>query len=167
MLARAAADTSDDRITYEQHDLDQLKLPRAKFDFAYSSLTLHYLTDLDRLFETVHQSLRPGADFVFSVEHPICTAPTNPGFVTDEVGVTTWPVDGYLREGPRISEWLAPGVVKQHRTITTYVQSLRRAGFSLTDLIEWAPSPQQIAEVPQWNTELDRPYFLLVSARIL
>jgi len=72
--------------------------------------------------------------------------------------------EGYLREGPRTTNWLAPGVVKQHRTITTYVQSLLRAGFTLTDLIEWGPSPEQIAEVPGWNTELDRPYFLLVSA---
>ena len=164
MLARAAADTTDGRITYEQHDLDQLELPNNSFDLAYSSLTLHYLNDLDRLFAAVYQSLRPGAGFVFSVEHPICTAPTNPGFVTDDAGVTTWPVDCYLREGPRTTNWLAPGVVKQHRTITTYVQSLLRAGFTLTDLIEWGPSPEQIAEVPGWNTELDRPYFLLVSA---
>ena len=164
MLARAAADTNDHRITYEQHDLDSLELPAASFDFAYSSLTLHYLDDLDRLFATVHQSLRPGAAFVFSVEHPICTAPTNPGFITGDDGITTWPVDGYLRPGPRTTNWLAPGVVKQHRTITNYVQSLLDAGFTLTDLVEWGPSPEQIAQVPGWDIELDRPYFLLLAA---
>ncbi len=166
MLARAAADTADERITYEQLDLDHLVLPAAGFDFAYSSLTLHYLTDLDRLFATVYQSLRPGAGFVFSVEHPICTAPTNPGFVTDEAGLTTWPVNGYLREGPRTTNWLAPGVVKQHRTITNYVRSLLRAGFTLVDLVEWGPSPEQIEDVPEWNVELERPYFLLVAAQL-
>ena len=166
MLARAAADTSDERITYEQHDLDNLELPPASFDFAYSSLTLHYLLDLDRLFASVRQSLRPGAGFVFSVEHPICTAPTNPGFVTDDTGTTTWPVDGYLREGPRTTNWLAPDVVKQHRTITSYVQSLLRARFTLTDLVEWGPSPEQIEDVPGWDIELNRPYFLLVSAKL-
>jgi SAM-dependent methyltransferase len=166
MLARAAADTSDTRITYEQHDLDSLELPAVSFDFAYSSLTLHYLLDLDRLFATVRPSLRPGAEFVFTVEHPICTAPTNPGFVTDDTGSTTWPVDGYLREGPRTTNWLAPGVVKQHRTITSYVTSLVRAGFALTDLIEWGPSPEQIQAVPEWDIELDRPFFLLVAAKL-
>jgi len=166
MLARAAADTSDARITYERHDLDHLALPAASFDFAYSSLTLHYLTDLDRLFATVRQSLRPSAGFVFSVEHPIGTAPTNPGFVTDDAGVTTWPVDGYFREGPRTTNWLAPGVVKQHRTITSYVQPLVRAGFSLNDLVEWGPSPQQIKEVPEWKVEVERPYFLLIAAQL-
>lgn len=166
MLARAAADTTDERITYVQHDLDNVELPVDSFDFAYSSLTLHYLTDLDRLFATVGQSLRAGAEFVFSVEHPIGTAPTNPGFVTDDAGVTTWPVDGYLREGPRTTNWLAPGVVKQHRTITSYVQSLLRAGFTLTDMVEWAPSPEQIEQVPEWKVEVERPYFLLVAAQL-
>jgi SAM-dependent methyltransferase len=28
-----------------------------------------------------------------------------------------WPVDGYLNEGARSSDWLATGVVKQHRTL--------------------------------------------------
>lgn len=166
MLARAVADTNDARITYQLHDLDDLELTPACFDFAYSSLALHYLLDLDRLFATVRRSLRPGAEFVFSVEHPICTAPTNPGFVTNDAGVTAWPVDGYLREGPRTTNWLAPGVVKQHRTIASYVQSLVAAGFTLTDLVEWGPSSHQIEEVPEWAVELERPFFLLVAARL-
>ncbi len=57
-------------------------------------------------------------------------------------------------------------MVKQHRTITTYVQSLIGAGFTLTDLVEWGPSPEQIQEVPEWEVELDRPFFLLVAARL-
>ena len=164
MLARARQETADPRITYRQQDLDHLELPPARFDFAYSSLTLHYLADLDRLFRTVHRSLKPGARFVFSVEHPICTAPSNPQFVTLDSGRVVWPVDGYLREGRRTTNWLAPGVVKQHRTITSYVSTLLGAGFRLTALEEWGPSPQQIAEVPEWHTELERPYFLIVAA---
>ncbi|MDP2293055.1 MAG: class I SAM-dependent methyltransferase [Actinomycetota bacterium] len=165
MLARARRDTTDPRISYEQCDLDQLELPAAQFDFAYSSLTLHYLTDLPRLFRTVHQSLRPGAEFVFSAEHPICTAPSNPQFVAGPRGNQCWPVDGYLREGARTTHWLAPGVVKQHRTIATYLTDLLAAGFELTSFVEWGPSAEQIRQVPEWEVELERPYFLLVGAR--
>ena len=43
MLARAVADTSDDRITYQRQNLDVVELPAAAFDVAYSSLALHYL----------------------------------------------------------------------------------------------------------------------------
>jgi len=57
-------------------------------------------------------------------------------------------VDQYLLEGPRTTDWLAPGVVKQHRTIGTHVSHLLRAGFELTELIEWGPSADQIAKYP-------------------
>jgi SAM-dependent methyltransferase len=165
MLERAGDDTDDSRITYERRDLDALELPPGSFDVAYSSLTLHYLGDLERLLTTLRRALVSGGSFVFSVEHPIYTAPTAPGFVTSADGVTAWPVDRYLDEGPRVTDWLAPGVVKQHRTVGTYVDSLRRAGFVLDQLVEWGPSPEQVAEVPEWAAERERPPFLLVGCR--
>ena len=166
MLARAAADTTDGRITYERQDLDAVMLADGIFDLAFSSLTLHYLSDLAHLMASVHNALTPGGHFVFSVEHPIYTAPSNPGFVTDSTtGRSTWPVDQYLLEGPRTTNWLAPGVVKYHRTIATYVSQLRQAAFELTDLIEWGPSLEQVAAAPEWSIARDRPPFLLVAAR--
>lgn len=168
MLARAANDTRtaglDARISYERQDLDELSLPEAGFDVAFSSLTLHYLVHLDRFLRTVHAALVPGAAFVCSVEHPLFTAPTSPVFTVDTAGRATWPLDRYLDEGPRVTDWLAPGVVKQHRTIGTYVRLLRDAGFDLTDLVEWGPSPEQIAAVPEWAVERERPPFLLMAA---
>lgn len=154
----------DVAIAYERQDLDQLELPVASFDLAYSSLTVHYLLDLDRFVATVRDALVPGGRFVFSAEHPIYTAPSAPDFVTDAAGRSVWPVDRYLDEGPRTTDWLAPGVVKQHRTIATYVTSLVDAGFSLTALVEWGPDEAQLAANPDWAVERDRPPFLLVAA---
>lgn len=164
MLARAAADTADPAITYRRADLSRLALPPAAFDLAYSSLTLHYLENLPTLFATVHASLVPGAAFVFSTEHPLYTAPTHPAFTTTD-GRRTWPLDRYLDEGPRTTNWFAPGVIKQHRTIATYVTTLLAAGFTLAALEEWGPTAAQIAENPGWASERDRPPFLLVAAR--
>jgi SAM-dependent methyltransferase len=165
MLERAAADTSDNRITYQRQDLESVDLPTAAFDVAYSSLALHYLADLDRILGRVHQSLVPGGVLVFSVEHPIYTAPSHPAFVADDAGRLVWPLDQYLMEGPRTNDWLAPGVEKYHRTITGYVSGLQRAGFVLHHLCEWGPSAEQIATTPEWAIELERPQFLLVGAR--
>jgi SAM-dependent methyltransferase len=164
MLARATADTDDDAITYRQADLDELHLPVAAFDLVYSSLTLHYLRDLPRLVGEIARALRPGGSFVASVEHPTYTAPTSPSFVTLE-GRDVWPLDGYLREGPRVTDWLAPGVVKQHRTIATYVDAVLRAGFELTALVEWGPSDDDLLAHPDWSRERDRSPFLLLAAR--
>ena len=165
MLARASADTHDAVVTYERHDLDTVELPAYAFGVAYSSLALHYLADLERFLATVHRALVDGGSFVFSIEHPIYSAPSKPEFVADVTGHLSWPLDQYLVEGPRTTDWLTPGVQKHHRTITTYFSSLQRAGFEVEGLCEWGPTAEQIAEVPDWAVEIERPQFLLVAAR--
>jgi len=167
MLDRAVADTHDTRVSYVRADLDQLDLQQldletGAFDLVYSSLTLHYLADLDRLLTQIARSLTPGGRFIFSCEHPIFTAPSTPGFVEGPDG-PVWPLDQYQVEGERITNWLADGVVKQHRTITTYFTALRRAGFDVTDLVEWRPTDDDLAVHPDWAAELDRPMFFLVG----
>jgi SAM-dependent methyltransferase len=165
MLARAQAETTDAAISYQQADLERLKLVEAGFDLAYSSLALHYVERLEALLATVHSALKPGGALVFSVEHPIYTAPSHPGWLASADGNRTWPVDGYLVEGPRTTDWLAKGVIKQHRTIGTYLNLLLRLGFSLMHVEEWGPTDAQIASRPALADERQRPPFLLVAAR--
>ncbi|RUY31343.1 class I SAM-dependent methyltransferase [Mesorhizobium sp. M7A.F.Ca.US.001.04.1.1] len=165
MLARARAAGPDAGISYETADLDRLSLPEASFDLVYSSLALHYVEDVSRLFGTVYRALAPGGHFVFSTEHPIFMAPTKPGWVIDSEGRKTWPVDQYLVEGPRSTDWLAKGVVKHHRTIGTTLNALLQAGFTIAHVEEFSPTSEQIAAKPELAEELERPMFLLVSVR--
>jgi SAM-dependent methyltransferase len=165
MLAQAAAATTEDVVTYGRADLEALELPPAQFDLAYSSLAFHYVENVTRLLTTIHRSLVPGGRLVFSTEHPIYMAPSKPGWSTDAEGRTVWPVDGYFHEGPRITDWLAPGVVKQHRTIGTTLNALIGCGFTVDRVEEFCPTPEQIRERPELAEELVRPMFLLVSAR--
>ena len=165
MLHRARQMTRHGAVTYRRADAERLDLPEAPFDLVYSSLTLHYIENLDALLATLHRALAPGGAFVASVEHPIYTAPTRPGWVVDAERRKTWPIDGYQIEGPRTTDWLAKGVIKQHRTIGTYVHMLLRLGFTLTHLEEWGPTEAQIAAQPTLAEERDRPMFLLLAAR--
>jgi ubiquinone/menaquinone biosynthesis C-methylase UbiE len=148
MLARAREMTPDAAIAYRQADLETLQLPEAAFDLAYSSLTLHYLENLATLLTTVHRTLVPGGRFVFSAEHPLYTEPG----------------PDYLDEGPRTTDWLAKAVVKQHRTLATYLNRLITAGFTIGRVEEWGPSRAAIAAHPEWKIDHRRPSFLLVSA---
>ena len=145
--------------------MERLALPEASFHLIYSSLALHYVQDLGGLLATAHNALVPGGCLVFSVEHPIFTAPRQPGWSIDVQGRRTWPVDAYLVEGPRQTDWLITGVIKQHRTFATYVNLLLRLGFVLSHIEEWGPSEEQIATQPALAHELERPTFLLISAR--
>lgn len=156
--------TQDAGIEYRQQDLARLQLPAAGYDLAYSSLTLHYIEDLAGLFATVHRALVSGGQFIFTAEHPIYTAPQQQGWLVDGNGQKSWPVNGYQREGERVSNWLAEGVIKQHRMLGTYINLLVQQGFIITHLNEWGPTPQQIAAIPALDEEKERPMIFILAA---
>lgn len=145
MLARARSDTPDPAITYTRADMERLELTAESFGLVYSSLALHYVENLQGLMAQAHCALVTGGALVFSVEHPIFTAPSQPNWSLDTAGRKTWPVDSYLDEGPRSTDWLAKGVIKQHRTLATYINMLIGAGFVITHVDEWRPMEEQIA----------------------
>jgi hypothetical protein len=69
------------------------------------------------------------------------------------------------RRGGRITNWLADGVVKQHRTMGTLLNSLIGAGFTIAHVQEWGPTDDEVAARPELAEERERPMMLLVSAR--
>ena len=164
MLERARSETTSSVVDYQRCDLDELSLDSRSLDLAYSSLTLHYVCDLDRLLAAIADALVVGGALVFSVEHPIYSAPTAQSFVTADDGSRYWPLDNYLVEGERVTEWFVDGVKKQHRTIATYVNSVVAAGFVVDELIEWGPTAEDVMAAPALADDRHRPWFLLVRA---
>ncbi len=164
MLWRARAETTDPGVNYVRADLESLELREEAFDLAYSSLALHYVEDFGRLAGRVFRALVSGGDFVFSIEHPIYMASMRPGWLMTDHGGRTWPVDHYAVEGPRFTDWLAKGVRKQHRTLGATLNTLIDAGFSIRRVVEWSPTPEQVAAQPSLSEELDRPMMLIVAA---
>ena len=165
MLERARAATADAGISYARVDLELVELLEASVDLTYSSLALHYIKDLEKLLAKIHRALVPGGYLVFSTEHPIYMAPRHPGWLIDADGRKTWPIDNYRVEGSRKTDWLATGVIKQHRTIGTTLNLLIRSGFTISHVEEWGPTDEQIAAKPELAEERERPMFLLVAAR--
>ncbi|QPC78045.1 hypothetical protein HYE68_008797 [Fusarium pseudograminearum] len=148
MLSRARVMTNDTNIIYEQADLNNVRLSEYGseiYDVVFSSLTLHNLANLPGLIEQVQTVIKPRGTFVFSIEHPIYTAPTKPEFITDTVsGREYWPLDSYQKEGLRVTDWLAKGVQKQHRTVASYINLLLKAGFQIAEFDEWCPTPEEM-----------------------
>jgi SAM-dependent methyltransferase len=164
MLTRARAEGDDPAITYARADLEHLELEPQSFDLVYSSLALHYVENLGRLTSQIYSAVVTGGRLVFSVEHPIFTAPSEPNWSLNATGCKIWPVDGYLDEGPRSTNWLAKGVIKQHRTLATYINMLVGIGFAISHVEEWGPTEEQITAQPKWADERQRPPFLLIAA---
>ncbi|EMQ9924959.1 class I SAM-dependent methyltransferase [Enterobacter hormaechei] len=165
MLARAAELTDDTQIHYQRSDLESLQLRENSLDLVYSSLALHYLPELDALFARVQRALKPGGSLVFSMEHPIYTCAARQGWLTDDNGERFWGVNHYQDEGKRVSNWLAEGVIKYHRTLGTTLNALIKAGLTISEVNEWGPTQTQVDAWPALAEEAERPMLVLIAAR--
>ena len=165
MLEVARNKTQFPQVEYIQGAIEDVTLPESTFDIVFSSLTIHYLKSFEDFVEKVYGWLRPGGDFVFSVEHPVFTAYGSQDWYRDESGeILHFPVDRYFYEGERKADFLGESVVKYHRTLTTYLDNLLTHGFSLRRVVEPKP-PQSMMDIPGMADELRRPMMLLVAAQ--
>jgi len=165
MLARAAAETHDPRITYSRQAIEDIRFSAGEFDVVMSSLAFHYVAAWEDACRQVYHCLSPRGTFVFSVEHPIFTSVAAQEWSRDAAGERRhWPVDGYQLEGPRSTHWLSAEVTKYHRTTATYVNALVSTGFLLRRLEE-LPGLDDVRARPDWSDEARRPMFLVVCAQ--
>jgi SAM-dependent methyltransferase len=165
MLAKAREDAADARISYVQSALEDLSFPPASVDVVVSSLALHYIERFDSICANVKSWLVAGGAFVFSVEHPMVTAyPV--GWYLDERGEEQhWPIDNYKFEGIRHTHWFIDDVIKYHRSVETYVNTLIDNAFTIVRMLEPEATADAIRERPELREESRRPTFMLISAR--
>lgn len=165
MLERAQSYPPDSKLTYELGDLETVTLRTATYDIVYSSLALHYLPDLQPLFSQVANSLKLGGCFVFSVEHPTMTAPSDATWVQGDDGSVHWRLNDYAKEGLRITNWLGTGDVhKYHHRVETYLTALIESGLGL-EVFRESWDDMDVSCRPDVKESGHRPYFLLVKAR--
>lgn len=163
MLEEARRLTKDPRIYYLQCAIEDYIPQPESFEVVVSSLALHYIADYRSVLRRLFDGLRPGGRFIFSVEHPVCTA--NPvGWIANERNPNQyWPIDRYQEEGPRQTKWFVDNVIKHHRTVASYVNSLLEAGFVLNRLDEPAPPIDTLISRPDLNLHRRRPPILILA----
>jgi len=165
MLDRARAMTDDPQIEYRRMAVEDIDFADEEFDVAISSLALHYVEDFAAVCRQIYRCLTPGGSFVLSVEHPIYTALAAQDWHYGSQGEKLhWPVDGYHQEGVRQANFLVVNVIKYHRTVATYINTLLACGFRLRQLSELQPTQDMLNSQPAWQEEMRRPMFLLLAA---
>lgn len=168
MLERAQDLTQQSNIQYDCVAMEDADFEFDSFDVVISSLAVHYVKDFNGICRKVYDSLVPGGDFVFSCEHPIFTASGEQDWYYGEKGeLLHWPVDEYQSEGIRQTSFLGEDVIKYHRTVETYVNTLIRNGFMITRISEPIPPQEMIDQNPYFKNELRRPMFLMIAAKKL
>ncbi|NIG55888.1 bifunctional 2-polyprenyl-6-hydroxyphenol methylase/3-demethylubiquinol 3-O-methyltransferase UbiG [Chitinophaga sp. Cy-1792] len=165
MLARAREINGLPGISYIRQPIEDIHFPDGSFDMVISSLAFHYIAAFDALCEKVAHCLRPGGNFVFSVEHPVFTAAGKQDwYYAADGSILHWPVDHYFSEGERQTVFLGTQVTKYHRTLTTYLQTLISKGFTIQQVVEPQPDEAMLKAFEGMENELRRPMMLLISA---
>eukprot|EP01133_Synstelium_polycarpum_P018964 gene18964-22701_t len=165
MIARANEVNADERASFRVGDLETIDLPDTPtYDLCHSTFAFHYIVAMERLFQRIHKSLKPGGVMVFSVMHPVASSSREHDFKYDDDG-PYWRMENYFTEGTRLSTVIeAATVFIQHRTLETYINTIINTGFRLDKIVEWTPTDQEIKDHPEVAIERIRPRFLYVKA---
>lgn len=164
MLQTAREINPASQIEYRCTAMEDLDFPEHTFDVVLSSLAFHYIKDFEPLVKNIFRWMKQGGTFVFSVEHPVFTSYGTQDWYYDENGkILHFPVDNYYYEGKREAVFLGEKVIKYHRTLTTYLNTLLQNGFEIQHVIEPQP-PEEMMELEGMKDEMRRPMMLLVSA---
>lgn len=167
MLNIAKQKNKDEKTEYQCIAMEDLDFEEASFDVIISSLAFHYVKDFESLANNISKWLKQGGEFVFSVEHPVFTSYGTQDWYYDENGnILHFPVDNYYYEGKREAVFLGEKVIKYHRTLTTYLNTLLQKGFMLQHIIESKP-PQSMMHLEGMKDEMRRPMMLLLSFKKL
>lgn len=165
MLEQAKKTTSK-RIEYHQSALEDIKFATNSFDIIISSLTFHYIKSWTQMVIKIKNFLRQNGEFIFSIEHPIFTAAGHETWFVDEKGKKLhWPVDNYFAEGLRTSNFLGEKVIKYHKTLMTYINTLIKHGFKIENIIEPKPQSHLLKTIEGMKDELRRPMMLIIKAQ--
>ncbi|MGD6774683.1 class I SAM-dependent DNA methyltransferase [Sutcliffiella horikoshii] len=137
MVEAARSNLLELDATIHTETMETFNYPSESYNLVTSRFAIHYVSDIDRLFQNIYQSLKEDGRFVFSIQHPLTTS----SFASKESGDKrgNWIVDDYFLDGERKEPWINQVVVKYHRTIEQYFTALREAGFTIQDLREGTP----------------------------
>lgn len=165
MIEEARKRNQEKQIEYRICGIEEYEYPTNTWDCVISNLVLHYIEDIERIFEKVYKTLKPNGVFLFNIEHPVFTSGVGQDWIyTKDGNPQYWPIDNYFMPGERKTHFLGCDVIKQHHTLTQIIMGLLNNGFKI-EAVEEAEPPEDMMDIPGMKDELRRPMMLLVKAR--
>lgn len=154
-------------IEYKLLAIENINKIDEKFDIIISSLAFHYIEDFQSVADEAYRILNNGGYLIFSQEHPLNTCfEYGERWTKDENGKKIYAnISNYSIDGKRESKWFVDGVVKYHRTFSSIINSLIKAGFVIDLVNEPIPTEDIIKEYPAYNDNIHKPDFLIIRAK--
>lgn len=161
MVTSANLTLADKNGSIQHETMESYSYPPEKFDIVTSRFAIHYVSDVQLLFQNVYKTIKENGKFVFSVQHPLTTS----SFISKQTGDKrgNWVVDDYFLEGERKEPWIDQIVVKYHRTTEHYFKALTESGFSVVDLREGTPKREHFTSEQEFERRLRIPVVLAFS----
>lgn len=138
---------------------EEVDIPKGYFDIVYSIYALGWTSDLRKTLELIYSYVKPGGSFVFSWEHPVYS---NLMYGTEEIAFSS----SYHEETPITFETFKGENVQAtlyKRKMSTYINELHRAGFTIERIEEPEPSSLFDEELAEPSTK----YYSLYKARMV
>lgn len=150
LLRHAQQQSEGLAIVYIHDDAQMLsKVADATFDAVVCHMALMDIPELEAVLLSVHRVLKQGGAFIFCILHPCFESPFdahNPPHEVDDRGnaiairVTKYGAEGKWYSG---STGMRGTLGSIHRTLSTYLNSLIGAGFTITELDEPMLEPRE------------------------
>lgn len=169
MLEYAREHFFAENITYRQMPLEDIALLGEQFDLVTSSLVFDYAEDLDETMKGVCSLMKNGAYFVFSMSHPMATAWDGQydRYTRTRSGERLYAnISNYMVEGKRTVKWVVEDYELYHRTISSIINSVAKAGFLIEECQESHISDEMRKQYPsQFGGTLHRPDFVFFRCK--
>lgn len=169
MLGYAREHFYADNITYRQMVLEDIGELNQKFDLVTSSLVFDYVKDFDKLMKDVYAIMEDGGRFVFSMSHPMATAYDGqyPRYTRSESGERLYAnINNYFVEGQRKITWVVDDYELYHRTFSSILNSMIKAGFLIEECQESQISDKLRKQYPDmFGGTIHRPDFVFFRCK--
>ena len=169
MLEYAKKHSSSDNITYRKMALEDICELNTKFDLVTSSLVFDYVEDFDELMGNVYTLMKDNAEFVFSMSHPMSTAYDGqyPRYTRSESGERLYAnINNYFVEGQRKITWVVDNYELYHRTFSSLLNSMIKAGFLIEECQESHISDELRNRYPDmFGGTIHRPDFVFFRCK--
>ncbi|MYY25766.1 class I SAM-dependent methyltransferase [Elizabethkingia anophelis] len=161
MIAETKRRLEDSRVSLQCIAIEDYTIVPETFDIVISSMALHYIENIRPLLHKIYKGLDNKGQFLFSVEHPVCTAAQN-GW-TKVNGNPSWLLQQYAKEGIRKQNWFVDGVIKYHRKLSTLVNELSETGFTIRNIEEPTPDDALLMLRPDFKLHVERPPIVIFN----
>ena len=169
MLQYAREHNSSDHIVYQRMAMEDVDTISETFDIVTSSLVFDYVEDFPWLMRKIHHLMKKDAVFVFSMSHPIVTAwdGAYDRYTRTETGERLYAnLRNYCKEGLRRVDWVVNGYECYHRTVSSLINGLIGAGFTIEECQEAHLSDEMRARYPAlFGGTIHRPEFIFFRCR--